>query len=296
MMKKSLLLTRFSPGLTMMSAGVTTNASAGKSSRPTMAITPLNGQTSCMKYAIKSAIKSALSAFGIEIYRNRGCEIGNIVGFLADIRARGFMPRGIMDVGANRGDWTRLALSMFPDASVIMIEPQDEMQPYLCKLCSSVSGCHYVKAGAGREVGELVQTIWPDLAGSSFVPEPDSSQLQSGRQRKTRVVTIDSLLSATYPEFVPDLIKLDIQGFELEALSGAKTTFGRTEVFIVETSLFRFLPRQPVMREVISFMFDRGYEFYDITGYQRRPYDGALGQADLAFVKAEGRFRAETKW
>src|ERR1700730_14702173 len=90
-----------------------------------------------MKYAIKSAIKSGLSAFGIEIYRNRGRGIGTIAGFLGDIRARGFKPRGIIDVGANRGDWTRVALSIFPDASVIMIEPQDEMQPYLSKLCSS---------------------------------------------------------------------------------------------------------------------------------------------------------------
>ena len=261
-----------------------------------MPITPLNGQCSCMKYAIKSVIKSGLNAFGIEIYRNRGGGIGKIVGFFGEIRARGFTPRGIIDVGANRGDWTRLALSIFPDASVIMIEPQDEMQPYLSKLCSNVAGCHYVKAGAGRVAGELVQTIWPDLAGSSFLPEVDRGQLQSGKQRTTQVVTIDSLLSETYPEFVPDLIKLDIQGFELEALSGAETTFGRTEVFIVETSLFGFLPRQPVTREVISFMFDRGYELYDITGYQRRPYDGALGQADLAFVKADGRFRAETKW
>jgi hypothetical protein len=91
-------------------------------------------------------------------------------------------------------------------------------------------------------------------------------------------------------------VKLDIQGFELEALSGAQTTFGRTEVFILETSLFGFLPGQPVTREVISFMFDRGYELYDITDYLRRPYDGALAQVDLAFVKADGRFRTETKW
>jgi FkbM family methyltransferase len=269
----------------------------GLSKKPTMAITPLNGKSRCMKYAVKAAIKSGLDALGIEIRRNRGGGIGRIVDFLENIRTRGFVPRGIIDVGANRGDWTCLALSIFPEASVIMIEPQDEMQPYLSKLCSSVAGCQYVKAGAGRSASELVQTIWPDLNGSSFLPEADSSQLQSGKQRKTQIVTIDSLLSETYPDFVPDLVKLDIQGFELEALSGAqKTTFGRTEVFILETSLFSFLSRQPIAREVISFMFDRGYELYDITGYQRRPFDGALGQADLAFVKAEGRFRAETRW
>jgi FkbM family methyltransferase len=246
--------------------------------------------------AIKSAIKSGLGALGIEIRRNRGGGIGRIASFLEDIRARGFMPRGIIDVGANRGDWTRLALSIFPGASVIMIEPQEEMQPYLSQLCRSVAVCHYVKAGAGREAAELIQTIWPDLAGSSFLPEVDNSKLQSGKQRKTQVVTIDQLLSETYPEFVPDLVKLDIQGFELEALSGAQTTFGRTEVFVLETSLFRFMPRQPITREVISFMFDRGYELFDITEYLRRPYDGALAQVDLAFVKADGRFRAETKW
>jgi FkbM family methyltransferase len=249
------------------------------------------------KYAIKAALKSGLDALGIEVRRNRGGGIGTIVDFLQNVRDRGFSPLGIIDVGANRGDWTRLALSIFPNAPVIMIEPQDEMRLYLSKLCKSQLNCHYVRAGAGRAAGELVQTIWPDLNGSSFLPQAESSQLRSGKQRKTHIITIDALLSETYPDFVPDLVKLDIQGFELEALSGAqKTTFGRTELFILETSLFSFLPGQPLTREVISYMFERGYELYDITGYLRRPCDGALGQADLAFVKAQGRFRTETKW
>jgi len=257
-------------------------------------------------YHLKGIIRSVFHAMGFEIHYTvprtspafgaASQPVGNIENFLGDVRARGFVPRGIVDVGANRGDWTRLALKIFPEASVLMIEPQDEMQACLTELSESRPGCHYVKAGAGREPGELVQTIWPDLAGSSFLPAPDARQIQAGTQRKTPITTIDKLVTETYPGFFPDLVKLDIQGFELEALAGAESLFGRTELFILETSLFPFMPGQPITREVISFLAERGYELYDIPAYLRRPSDGALGQVDMAFVKANGRFRASATW
>ena len=103
MIEKSLLLLTALPSLTMTTARAKQIRLRGKSSRPTMPITPLNGQCSCMKYASKSVIKSGLSAFGIKIYRNRGGGIDKIVGFFGDIRC-GFTPRGIIHVGANRGD------------------------------------------------------------------------------------------------------------------------------------------------------------------------------------------------
>ena len=53
---------------------------------------------------------------------------------------------------------------------------------------------------------------------------------------------------------------------------------------------------QPLIREVISFMGDRGYEIYDITEFLRRPLDGALGQIDLAFAKNNGVLRNSNKW
>jgi FkbM family methyltransferase len=177
-----------------------------------------------------------------------------------------------------------------------MIEPQDEMDAPLSLLISEMPFCNHVKAGAGSEDGERIQTIWDDLAGSSFLPEVDAAKLAIGKQRKTKIVAIDDLLSDSYKNFHPDLVKLDIQGFELEALRGAKLLFGRTEIFILEASLFHFSQKTPTAREIITFMADRGYELYDITDYLRRPYDGALGQVDLAFAKAHGHFRIESAW
>jgi FkbM family methyltransferase len=253
---------------------------------------------------VKTILKSLLRSLGLEVRHARpeaspGAPqrpIANVRFFLEDIKARGFSPRGILDVGANRGDWTRLALSVFPRAPILMIEPQDEMDFSLSKLVKETPVCRYVKAGVGREEGELIQTIWDDLAGSSFLPDPDIEKQKVGRQRKTKVTSIDSLLSGPHPDFYPDLVKLDIQGFELEALSGANTIFGKTEVFIVETSLFSFMPGMPITREVIFFMYQRGYELYDVTEYLRRPHDGALGQMDLAFVKSLGMFRRGSNW
>src|SRR5262249_33963036 len=145
--------------------------------------------------------------------------------FLEDVKARRFAPKGIVDVGANRGNWTRMALSIYPEASVIMVEPQDEMDQALGLLCRDQPKCVHVKAGVARVEGELIQTIWDDLDGSSFLPMPDATLAKSGWQRHTPVTTIDDIL-AKHDGFQPELVKLDVQGFEIEALSGGSQLFG----------------------------------------------------------------------
>jgi FkbM family methyltransferase len=255
---------------------------------------------------MKQLIKNGLAAVGLELRRlpryqsplpaSRGRPIGNIRNFLEDVRARSFTPTGILDVGANRGDWTKMALSVYPTAKVVMIEPLDEMDAPLLALCRERPSCRRVKAGVGRTEGDLFQSIWkPDLGTSTFLPGPDDNQIRAGTQRRTHVITIDSILTQD-TDFPPDLVKLDIQGFELEALMGGNILFGKTELFIIETSLFSFMDRQPITREVISFMADRGYEIYDVTESVRRPSDGALGQIDIAFAKAHGLLRSHNRW
>jgi FkbM family methyltransferase len=221
--------------------------------------------------------------------------IGSMEDFLRDVRARGFVPRGAVDVGANYGSWTMLARRINPGLRVLMIEPQAELQEGLGRLVRDTDNVELVGAGAGRQPGELIQTIWPDLAGSSFLPEADKDRIAKGEQRRTPIVTIDALL-AERPDFHPDLVKLDIQGFELEALAGGGKLFGRTELFVLETSLYKFFPSQPLASEVVAFMAFREYELYDIVGHLRRPYDGALGQVDFVFGRKGGRLMSSSRW
>lgn len=223
--------------------------------------------------------------------------VGNMRALLEDLKYRGLQADWILDVGANATTWSKLAKSVFPVSKVFMIEPQLEMESRLQEFCGVHTGSSYILAGAGAQQGSLTLTVWDDLAGSSLLPNADPELMKSGKQREIPIVTIDQLIEQGKMG-IPQIIKLDIQGFELEALKGATRTFGKTEAYIMESSLIPFadVPGMPVIADVITFMKDRGYEVYDFGGFLRRPLDGALAQCDICFVKSDGMFRKSNNW
>jgi FkbM family methyltransferase len=250
-------------------------------------------------FKARSVVKRGLARAGIDVKRvgsfAQTRPIGVMSTFIADLRERGLRCNVVLDVGANRGDWTRTAREVFPEARYVLIEPQHEMASYLDALCASESKCRWFEVGAGATAGELTLTIWDDLVGSSFLTPAAGGGADDRPQRVVPIVTIDELL-AREGYAAPELVKLDIQGFELEALRGAPGVFDVAEVFILEVSLMEFLPETPVLSEVVSFMDERGFVVYDVAGYARRPLDGALGQLDLCFARRDGMLRRSTEW
>jgi len=253
---------------------------------------------------LKNAIQKILNKFGFELRRiepfppgspNRS--VGSMRRLLEDLKVRGLSCHAIMDVGANRGHWSAMAKVVFPEARFCLIEPQIEMEGDLRSFCDQANNSVYYIAGAGAVASEKYLTIWDDLAGSSFLPSEDEQLKGAGKQRKISIVTIDSIVKNDGFD-IPGLVKLDIQGYEIEALKGADSLFGQTEVFILEVSLFSFAdnPGMPVLADIINFMLERNYVIYDFPGFSRRPLDGALGQCDICFVKKDGFLRASNKW
>lgn len=253
---------------------------------------------------IKKVLKKILNISGFEVKRitatthlSKSSErpVGLMSFFLEDLKARGLHCTHILDIGANRAQWSRIAKKVYTNANFYLIEPQIEMKSALEEFCFEFGDSKYYLAGAGARKETLNLTIWDDFEGSSFLP-PTNPQ-SNKNQRKIEIIRIDDLLKSHEIE-IPQLIKLDIQGFELEALKGSESTFGITEVYIIEISLFTFNNPEvePSFADVINFMLKRGYVVYDFPGFLRRPLDGALGQCDICFVKENGFLKKSNSW
>lgn len=256
---------------------------------------------------MKKFIKSILRSIGYDITKvnskNRSVigsdkrPVGSMKFLLEDLKQRGLNCNTILDIGANNSDWSRMAKKIYPNANFCLIEPQIEKKAELDKFCRDFDNSTYFLAGAGAKKSILTLTIWDNLTGSSFLPKPNDKLKDIGKQREVEIITIDDLIESSKLNN-PELIKLDTQGFELEALKGAEKTFGYTEVYILEASLFSFsdVPGQPILSDVINFMLERDYVAYDFPGFLRRPLDGALGQCDICFVKKNGFLRKSNDW
>ena len=137
-------------------------------------------------------------------------------------------------------------------------------------------------------------SIASDLDGSSLFSF-NVNGTTDAPERIVQVRTIDSLL-ATGKIAAPQLVKIDVQGYELKVLNGGTKLFETTEVFILEVSLFEFLPGMPIVHQVVDYMVRRHYVLYDVAGYLRRPYQSDLGQLDLVFVRQDSPLYASKRW
>ena len=118
-----------------------------------------------------------------------------------------------------------------------------------------------------------------------------------GSPREVSVTTLNKLaITNDWRQYKTILLKVDVQGFELEVLKGAEEIMENIEVVLLEVSFFRFLKGAPDFYEVITYMKSIGYVVYDIISGINRPLDFALGQKDLVFVKENGFFRQSQGW
>ena len=129
-----------------------------------------------------------------------------------------------------------------------------------------------------------------DLYGSSLLKESDGIKAD-GIQKKINIIKLDDILSEIISGKNGVLLKIDVQGAEIDVLEGSLNILDFIDVIILEVSLFKFHHHAPEFYDIIIYMKDKGYVVFDLFGGLNRPIDQALAQKDIMFVKEKGIFR-----
>ncbi|MFZ1666551.1 MAG: FkbM family methyltransferase [Flavobacteriales bacterium] len=207
--------------------------------------------------------------------------------FYSILRNAGFEPKHIVDVGANHGTWTRLALTMFPHAQFTMLEPQAWLQPSFQDLLDSNPLIRYFPIGAGKKNGTFFLTIAKRDDSSSFRFTTEEAETRGLVQKEIPVETLNTLIT-TNALPIPDMVKIDAEGMDLEVLEGASDLFGITEVFLVEAGINNKSFRNSAL-EVIRYMDGKGYRLFDLTDLNRPWSNKVLWLVEMAFVRKGGK-------
>lgn len=209
---------------------------------------------------------------------------------LQSVCRRGYLPKIVLDVGAFKGGWTRLAMKTWPSAHYHLFEPNAAMHSELVDLATEEN----VKVHAellGPEDGKAIP-FYVMGSGSSILPE--NSPVRRKEESRT-MRRLDRLISL--PVDAAALLKIDAQGYELEILKGATGILPFVDAILLEISLIEINKGAPLFHEVVAQLDSLGFSACDIVEIHRRPLDGATNQVDLLFVKHDSfLFKDKRHW
>jgi FkbM family methyltransferase len=210
---------------------------------------------------------------------------------LERLARQGFDPKLIFNVGAYRGDFARISKTIWPAARIACFEPQEAILPELHRYALNTPQIDVFEFLLGAE--ENPQAVLNEAATASSVLLEKDGPIHPTATYRMR--TIQSVIELETNR-TPDLLKLDVQGYELEVLKGTSQYLSEMQVILVEVNLLDIHEGVPLMDEVVGWLAERGWVAFDICGLTRRPLDDALWQADLLFVPGTSVLRRDKRW
>ena len=233
---------------------------------------------------LKRLLQAGLGRFGYRLVRLDGAPLPNALPhFFSMIKKLGFAPRHVIDVGANKGNWTREAIKFFPSASYILIEPQDCLKVHVRDLiaCGKV---RWINAGASDRSGRSLFYISDNDESGSFLPPEPPARVAVGQPVLVELRTLNEIV-ASGDAPLPDMVKIDAEGLDLRVLSGASHLVGKTDIFFLEAAVVCRAGFQNTLLEVVRRMADSGYTLIDFTHLNRSPKYGVLWLCEAVFLR-----------
>ncbi len=201
---------------------------------------------------------------------------------------RRLQPHGVVDIGANRGQFALAVRHVFPDARIDSFEPLPGPAQRFRTVFAGDRRVTLHETAIGPRAGIAEMHVSARDDSSSLLPiGAEQNRLFPGTAeagtRKIRVGRLADFLPAD-GIVAPALLKLDVQGFELTALQGCEELLDRFDWVYAECSFIELYEGQALADEVIAWLRERGLRLVGVYN-MACDRDGRAIQADFLFAR-----------
>jgi len=180
--------------------------------------------------------------------------------------------RVIFDVGANVGFVTYQFQKRFPMADIYCFEPNPNVFNKLTQNYVNDKNIHPVHKGMADQSGELFFNLNSNTGTSSFLTPTKYHKTHQAKHQldpvTVPVITIDEFSQEENITHI-DILKLDIEGYELKALQGAEKLLNTQKIDIIftEICILRQYEEQVLFHELTAFLENKNYYLYNVDSF-----------------------------
>lgn len=198
----------------------------------------------------------------------------------------------ILDVGANNGQYAEQSFKLGFKGKIISFEPVKSTFEDLKRKAKRKNNWKALNYGLGNKQEELEINLSENTFSSSLLDimpshlesAPDSKVI--GKE-KIIINTLDNIFDDFVDKKDKVLLKMDVQGFEKNILSGAVNSLKKISGIQIEMSIEELYSKEMLFDEMIFFLKSFGFYLHSLENGFYNKTTGKLLQADGIFFKKD---------
>ena len=174
---------------------------------------------------------------------------------LSKLKEENFQPKVIYDIGSCEGNWTEMATTIWPNCEFYLFDANEDLN----ELYKGRKYNYYLGLLSNTN-DEKIKYYYNEtfIAGNSYYKELTEAYTDD-TYRILNSVTLDKVIdNNNWP--LPDLIKMDVQGSELDILEGGKKILSQAKYLIVELQHIEYNDNAPLFEESIATIEKSGWK------------------------------------
>lgn len=203
----------------------------------------------------------------------------NLSIFLKLMQDLGLAINVVYDIGACKGEWSRTTKNdVLPNADFYLFEANPEYVDHLRH--TGFSFCSTVLSNPGRKDVDFFNGT---NTGDSYYQE-NSTHYDNQSTIKLQCTTLDYWVK-NFNLPIPDLIKLDTQGSELDILKGSESIIDKVAMVYTECPIICYNKGAPKIQDYIDYFKDKHFVPVDLLEVHR--FESTLIQVDIMFMRED---------